>query len=120
MGGKTDLKGNVLIKHVRPGDYTFGAYNTHLTLPNILKPENKYIAKFYPNPSNGLATIELKANNIKGNLVLYDLKGSLLQTITTQPGKLYYEISANSKGIYIIKYESPSGQVLESLKWIVE
>ncbi len=120
MGGKTDLKGNVLIKHVRPGDYTFGAYNTHLALPNILKPENKYIAKFYPNPSNGLATIELKENNIKGNLVLYDLKGSLLQTITTQPGKLYYEISANSKGIYIVKYESPSGQVLESLKWIVE
>ncbi len=120
MGSKTDLKGIVLIKHIKSGDYTFGAYNTHLALPNINKNEKKYIANFYPNPSNGIATVELKEGNLKGNLVLYDLKGRMLQTIITQPGVLKYEISTQAKGIYIIKYESVQGEIMESVKWLVE
>ncbi len=120
MGSKTDLKGNILIKHIKSGDYSFGAYNTRLSLPSLQKNDNQYIAKFYPNPSNGIATIELTENNIKGNLVLYDLKGRLLQTIPTRSGNLYYEITTTSKGIYIIKFETQQGIALETIKWVVE
>ncbi len=120
MGSKTDLKGNVLIKHIKSGDYTFGAYNTRLSIPPVKKNDEHYIKNFYPNPSNGNAHIELKEGNIKGNFTLYDMKGGLLQTIPMRAGNLLYEISVQTKGIYIIKLEAENGQVLETVKWVVE
>ncbi len=69
----------------------------------------------YPNPSNGLFTIELLANS---NVTVVDLLGKVVYAKQLQEGKQAINLTHLSKGVYILKADANG--VLKSVRLIRE
>lgn len=70
----------------------------------------------YPNPTNGLVTIEDKGLLMKGGTVtLQNALGETIQQVNIQGTRTLVDLGALSKGVYIIRMESTSGKVVRKL-----
>ncbi len=79
-------------------------YNKVLTPPNDIKAaedRGKYL-KLYPNPSDGLITIELN-NPRDAELEIYDLLGKMVLRKNMQSNLETIDISMYPKGVYLVK-----------------
>jgi hypothetical protein len=75
-----------------------------LSNPDI---ENDASILVYPNPSNGMVTIN--CNNSIKSVQLYDIQGRLLQTNLVNENQTSIDISNQAKGVYFLKIVSEKG-----------
>ncbi len=71
--------------------------------------EEHSLLDVYPNPSNGLITIEL-ANNIISQIKLIDLAANVLQKNDTNNRQVKLDISNFPSGLYMLQVESQDGK----------
>ena len=62
----------------------------------------------YPNPSNGLLTIETLADYDNAELIIYDLLGRLIYTATVPSvkGKLIVDLRNQTEGEYMLRFKA--------------
>lgn len=109
-----DKRGNILVKNLRNGDYTFGISDCRL---NLVQPsQSTRLAEIYPNPVEGQLQIHLCHPAMKHHLTLFDSQGKLLYSYPIMPGNSDLEIKIPGKGVYIL--EISSGVQKESHKII--
>lgn len=65
----------------------------------------EYTIRIYPNPTKGNLQIDiLEANNeTRGDINLYDLKGKLIDKANIDSGRIYFDLTTQPAGIYIMK-----------------
>jgi hypothetical protein len=73
---------------------------TALTITGLME-QKESIASVYPNPSNGLFTIELSTKE-KQNLQLFDMSGNVVLSQTIENGKATIDANYLAAGIYNI------------------
>jgi len=79
-------------------------YTNTTSVNNQINLENSVV--IYPNPSNGLLTVEgIGMQKIE----IYDITGRLINTITSNANKQIVNLSNNSTGIYFIKVTTVEG-----------
>ncbi len=76
-------------------------YNSKLDITTGVTEIKESIASVYPNPSNGLFTIELSTKE-KQNLQLFDMAGNLVLSQTIENGKATIDANYLAAGIYNI------------------
>ena len=90
--------------------YTFSAVYSVLSSSDISLPEQETKKwTVYPNPTNGLLTIENGGLKIE-NAAIYDIVGKKLSTLNFQPST-QIDISHLPAGIYILKGTNADGKV---------
>ena len=112
-----------VIKANRYGDYTArrktvftvpAPANTLTCFSNLVKvfnfkedPDFKGLS-IYPNPSNGLLTIETLADYDNAELIIYDLLGRLIFTTTVPSvkGKLIVDLRNQTEGEYMLRFKA--------------
>ncbi len=112
-----------VIKANRYGDYTArrktvftvpAPANTLTCFSNLVKvfnfkedPDFKGLS-IYPNPSNGLLTIETLADYDNADLIIYDLLGRLIFTTTVPSvkGKLIVDLRNQTEGEYMLRFKA--------------
>jgi hypothetical protein len=112
-----------IIKANRYGDYT-ARRKTVFTVPaptNTLSCFSNFVKPFtfkedpdfkglsiYPNPSNGLLTIETLADYDNAELIIYDLLGRLIYTATVPSvkGKLILDLRNQTEGEYMLRFKA--------------
>lgn len=112
-----------IIKANRYGDYT-ARRKTIFTVPaptNTLTCFSDFVKPFsfkedpdfkglsiYPNPSNGLLTIETLADYDNAELIIYDLLGRLIYTATVPSvkGKLIVDLRNQTEGEYMLRFKA--------------
>ena len=67
--------------------------------------------KVYPNPSSNFVNIFFDAD-VKGTIELIDIKGALIETIQTETGSAYLDVSTLAKGVYLIKFTDTKGGMM--------
>lgn len=73
-----------------------------------VKDENVSAISLYPNPSNSNVTITSK-NNIKGTILLTDLKGEVVKSIPTNGTETTINVENLQKGIYFVSVKGMGG-----------
>jgi uncharacterized repeat protein (TIGR01451 family) len=76
-------------------------YNSILDISTGVAEQKESIASVYPNPSNGLFTIELSTKE-KQNLQLFDMSGNVVLSQTIENGKATIDANYLAAGIYNI------------------
>ena len=112
-----------VVKANRYGDYT-ARRKTVFTVPaptNTLACFSNFVKPFtfkedpdfkglsiYPNPSNGLLTIETLADYDNAELIIYDLLGRLIYTATVPSvkGKLIVDLRNQTEGEYMLRFKA--------------
>ena len=112
-----------VIKANRYGDYTArrktvftvpAPTNTLTCFSNLVKPftfkedpDFKGLS-IYPNPSNGLLTIETLADYDNAELIIYDLLGRLIynSTVPSVKGKLILDLRNQTEGEYLLRFKA--------------
>lgn len=112
-----------VIKANRYGEYT-ARRKTVFTVPsptNTLTCFSNFVKPFtfkedpdfkglsiYPNPSNGLLTIETLADYDNAELIIYDLLGRLIYTATVPSvkGKLIVDLRNQTEGEYMLRFKA--------------
>ena len=112
-----------VIKANRYGDYT-ARRKTVFTVPsptNTLSCFSDFVKPFnfkedpdfkglsiYPNPSNGLLTIETLADYDNAELIIYDLLGRLIYTgtVPSVKGKLILDLRNQTEGEYMLRFKA--------------
>jgi hypothetical protein len=59
--------------------------------------------RIYPNPSNGLFTLEFKNNSVAGDAVIYNTLGEIVRTVTIRNSVSEIDMTSFAKGQYFIK-----------------
>jgi uncharacterized repeat protein (TIGR01451 family) len=70
-------------------------------------------AKIYPNPTNGLITIE--ANQDMTSVVLTDAQGRVIANLPVSSNLLTYDIAGLTSGVYCLKIRTANGTVTRKL-----
>jgi hypothetical protein len=112
-----------VIKANRYGDYS-ARRKTIFTVPsptNTLSCFSNFVAPFnfkedpdfkglsiYPNPSNGLLTIETLADYDNAEIIIYDLLGRLIYTgsVPSVKGKLILDLRNQTEGEYMLRFKA--------------
>jgi hypothetical protein len=112
-----------VIKANRYGDYT-ARRKTVFTVPsptNTLSCFSNFVKLFtfkedpdfkglsiYPNPSNGLLTIETLADYDNAEIIIYDLLGRLIYTgsVPSVKGKLILDLRNQTEGEYMLRFKA--------------
>ncbi len=104
LDGYEDISDNIIVD----GDELV---NINLTLVNILENQNNQIT-IYPNPSNGIFTID----NIK-SYVITDVNGRIIKKLdlVNEVSNITVDISNYPKGLYFIKNATQSGFYTQKL-----
>ncbi len=82
--------------------YSIGKYNPL----SIIDDDNQIIQVLYPNPTDGLITLEHNCHNPKQYYELYNSNGIILTTVSNinnESGALSIDLSSYSQGIYYLK-----------------
>ena len=94
--------------------------NTCASLSVIEQTLNQNELLIYPVPvSQGQITIQSN-NGLIGTAKIFDIQGKLLLTKTIEENTSVIDVSAFSKGIYIVSLFNELGQVLGTKKLIIE
>lgn len=60
--------------------------------------------RVYPNPSSGLTVFESDEKYLDGNILIYDFRGSLVESIKYTGNKTFYEFSHQPSGLYYFQF----------------
>lgn len=74
--------------------------------------------KLFPNPANGVVTIQIRGNIVLNNINIYDLSGKLLFKNSLSSGyqsSVNLDISTFSSGIYFVELNAESATAVEKL-----
>lgn len=77
-----------------------------LTVPNSIgtSPQKPQV-HIYPNPNNGVFTIDIPAGMQAGEAVVLDVNGRILQSKTYTAGtKLLFDMKDAAKGVYVVRF----------------
>ena len=74
----------------------------------------------YPNPSNGVFTVELKKQNVKTTIAIYNLLGERIFTGPLSASSTKIDLSNEAKGIYFCNFSSFTGEVIFTKKIIIQ
>lgn len=87
-----------------------GAYEVDGVLNSVTF--EKIGAKLYPNPTNGILTIEMEEfNNISTRIL--DLNGRVLKTQTVNNFQTNFDVTQFSNGIYLLEITSDKGRAVQ-------
>ena len=75
--------------------------------------QNDASISVYPNPTNGIVTIN--CNNSIKSIQLYDVQGRLLQTNLVNENETTIDVSTKAKGVYFLKILSDKGMKVEKI-----
>ncbi|OIQ36625.1 MAG: hypothetical protein BM555_02375 [Crocinitomix sp. MedPE-SWsnd] len=72
----------------------------------------------YPNPTNGMVTIDIEGNPLNASINILSLDGKLIQSTSVNQEKIKLDLNGLSKGIYIIEltgndYKIPTRIILQ-------
>lgn len=84
-----------------------------ITSLNPIKDQGEMI-KVYPNPAVDQLTVESKSSNIE-KIALYDLKGSLLYSESSNTNRVNLSVSTLQPGVYILKVKTTEGTVTKRI-----
>jgi uncharacterized protein YxjI len=76
--------------------------------------ENQQI-KIYPNPANDVITIESPFFKQAQAISVYDVQGQVVSSINTNAKKTNVDISALTKGVYIVEVKTVNGFSVKKL-----
>ncbi len=74
-----------------------------------LDEKNSSQIKLYPNPSDGLFTIETPEHHIGSEIFVIDGVGRVIQKLQVQGSKTYIDLRKNPKGVYRVQVKSKQG-----------
>ena len=80
--------------------------------------ENSIQAKIYPNPANGIITIEVESGNLSGNIAIYSISGQKMISEQFSGSSKRLDVSGFAKGIYLVSVTS--NQKTSTQKLIVQ
>jgi len=108
---KVDKTGRFWINNLKRGDYAFGYYDYSAGIPGQL--EGKRSLKIFPNPSEGLVSIELPEFHSHAKLTIYNSNGALIEQF--QIGKtanaFQFQTVSWTKGAYFLVYTDQLGSI---------
>ncbi len=91
-----------------------------LTGFNELKVESEKV-KVYPNPSNGIFSVELKGNSDKFKVEVYNIFGEkVISQFTIDHSPFTINLSSQPKGIYLYRVTSERGESIFSGKLVIQ
>jgi hypothetical protein len=67
----------------------------------------------YPNPTNGLITIDLGDDNNTSNCTITSIAGKIVAQETTTQNKLTVDLSAQSNGVYFLKVNEKTFKIIK-------
>ncbi len=106
-----ELEINPVTKKIKAGTFGRGIWESDLMDPNLVNvPENNADNfRVYPNPTDGLLTVEFD-NKLYGEVIvsLFEISGKLMweQKLMVSGGKFDLQIPDNYNGTYLIKVSS--------------
>jgi|GEM_PF-3078347 len=112
-----------IIKANRYGDYTsrrkavftvpsptntLSCFSNFVSLFNFKEDPDFKGLSIYPNPSNGLLTIETLADYDNAEIIIYDLLGRLIYsgTVPSVKGKLILDLRNQTEGEYMLRFKA--------------
>ncbi len=124
-----DFKGPINLNLAFPAEVTFtsegwdvfiGNYiflDSNISLLHVNKPGEQPDVLVYPNPSDGLISIEFPASFRDFSLNLTDLRGNALlsREYTVNPFRVILDLSGFSGGLYILKIKTPDRIILKKM-----
>ncbi|MGE0638153.1 MAG: choice-of-anchor B family protein [Bacteroidia bacterium] len=117
----SDMSVKVIAYDVTPGHLVEGGFDKFY-VEDIMQPgfeENQTaVISVYPNPANNTITINCRTQVANSELQITNLSGQLVQQSTINNSQSTIDISALSKGIYIIKINDSKGQTLHVEKLV--
>lgn len=117
-----------LLNHYAPGTYEmnhlYPASNKSASSarePRVLKPANKEDIDnllIYPNPANNKVTLLIEAE--KGNIVIYDINGVLVQSLPSAGQRFFtLDVSNFVSGTYVVRVLDEKGNEVQNGKLVV-
>jgi hypothetical protein len=117
-----------VLNHYSPGtykmDHLYPSLNKSASSakePRVLKPANKDDIDdllIYPNPANNKVTLLIEAE--KGNVVIYDLNGVLVQTLPNTGQRFFtLDVSNFASGTYLVRVLDEKGNEAQNGKLVV-
>ena len=88
---------NAYVDVCETDDYTGGGGS------RMAKTESKGGAKFYPNPTTGMLTVEIKDEVNKARLELYDAVGNIVYNQPVTGNTTTFSLPALANGIYHVR-----------------
>ncbi len=71
--------------------------------------------KFYPNPTNGIITLENRSSE-PVEVMVYNLRGEVIAEFSTErEDQIKMDLSSSDPGLYIVKVKSPGGEIVRKL-----
>ena len=67
--------------------------------------------KVYPNPSSDYINIFFD-NELGGQFEIFTLEGKLLQSVKTETGSSYFDVSSFVTGTYVVRFTSLNGEII--------
>lgn len=68
-----------------------------------------------PNPTNGIAKVNLSKALADKDIAVLNMVGSVIQTITNSPASATLDLSAQPKGVYIVRVNTENGFVSQRI-----
>ena len=69
----------------------------------------------YPNPTNGILSINLKENLLTKKYKIYDIRGLVIKVGVFENIEQTIDISKYQNGIYILKIESGNSSIIRKI-----
>jgi hypothetical protein len=118
FGSKTDKVGSVSIDTLKTGDYALGMKTSAVSVSEVKKKEQKILV--YPNPTNGVVTVEVKGFNPGyDSVAIIDQQGNQVMSTVIRSAKTELNVSGLARATYFVTLLS-KGKPIETQKLIVK
>lgn len=119
VGSKTDKVGSLSIDNLKAGDYALGIKTSAVGIAEVGPKQSKL--KIYPNPTNGLVTVEVKGFDVSGHdtVVIIDQAGNQVSAMAIRSSKTEINVSGLASAPYFVALLS-KGKVVETQKLLVK
>lgn len=102
----TSFAGNIMVSHLKPGDYTLAVKKFGTGIPNP-DPDKTGQLRIYPNPSQGMVVIETPAQ--AGQIEVFSAEGRRVFDQQTSAGTRTIRWQAPAQGQYFVRF-TPAGR----------
>jgi uncharacterized delta-60 repeat protein/uncharacterized repeat protein (TIGR01451 family) len=95
--------------------HTIGEFNKKDEIIDNLTQLNNLMARIYPNPSQGIFTIELFNDIQQFNISVFDISGRVIKTRKIESSNYELDLSDQANGIYFISISTEKGNYVNKL-----